>query len=69
MKDVLRYKGFEGSVHYHQEDDCLWGELLGVRGAILYEGNDLYQLYSIHFHSGSHSNPETLRMSSGCCWR
>jgi hypothetical protein len=28
-----------------------------------------YQLYSIHFHSGSHSNPETLRMSSGCCWR
>jgi|FLYL01.1.fsa_nt_gi predicted HicB family RNase H-like nuclease len=44
MKDVLRYKGFEGSVHYSREDDCLWGKLLGVRGAILYEGNSLDEL-------------------------
>jgi predicted HicB family RNase H-like nuclease len=44
MKDVLHYKGFEGSVHYSQEDDCLWGKLLGVRGAILYEGNSLEEL-------------------------
>jgi len=35
----LKYKGYSGSIEYSKEDDVLYGQVLGIRGLISYEGN------------------------------
>lgn len=43
--DYLEYKGYQGSVEYSKEDDCLVGKVLGMaKETILYEGNTLEEL-------------------------
>ena len=34
----LEYKSYVGSIEYSKEDDLLYGEVLGIRGLISYEG-------------------------------
>ncbi len=34
----LEYKGYTGSIEYSQEDDLLYGKVLGIKGLISYEG-------------------------------
>lgn len=34
----LEYKGYTGSIEYSQEDGLLYGQVLGIRGLISYEG-------------------------------
>jgi len=34
----LEYKGYTGSIEYSSEDNILYGQILGIRGLILYEG-------------------------------
>lgn len=42
---TLHYKGYTGSVEYSEEDNCLWGEVLGMsRDCITYEGKDVDEL-------------------------
>ena len=41
----LHYKGYNGSVGYSEEDQCLYGKVLGLKNSlILYEGNSLDEL-------------------------
>lgn len=41
----LKYKGYSGSVEYSEEDDCLYGKVLGMsRNTITYEGQDINEL-------------------------
>lgn len=41
----LKHKGYIGSVEYSEEDECLYGKVLGVANAyITYEGNDIAEL-------------------------
>ena len=41
----LKYKGYSGSVEYSEEDNCLYGKVLGMsKNAITYEGQDLAEL-------------------------
>lgn len=35
----LEYKGYTGSIEYSQEDNLLYGKVLGLRGLISYEGD------------------------------
>ena len=43
--DYLEYKGYTGSLEYSEEDNCLYGKVLGMsRHAITYEGKDLNEL-------------------------
>ncbi|MEQ8475572.1 type II toxin-antitoxin system HicB family antitoxin [Fulvivirga sp.] len=35
----LEYKGYTGSIEYSAEDNLLYGQVLGVRGLISYEGD------------------------------
>ena len=44
MKGVLTYKGYNGSVNYSAEDNCLYGKILGINDVILYEGNTIAEL-------------------------
>lgn len=42
---TLHYKGYTGSVEYSEEDNCLWGEVLGMsHDCITYEGKDVDEL-------------------------
>ena len=41
---VLKYKEYTGSVEYSEEDDMLYGKVLGINALFLYEGKDLDEL-------------------------
>lgn len=44
MKETFKYKGFEGSMEFSQEDECLVGEVLFVRSKIIYIGETYQEL-------------------------
>ena len=44
MSNLLTYKGFEGTVEYSAEDDCLFGKILGINGLTMYFGDSLESL-------------------------
>ena len=39
MSNVLQYKGYVGSIEYSEEDGLFFGEVLGIKSLISYEGN------------------------------
>jgi len=41
MKNYLEYKGYRGTVAYSAEDDCLFGQVIGIADSISYEGTDI----------------------------
>ena len=42
---LLNYKGYTGSVDYSEEDNCLYGKVLGMsKDMITYEGQDVNEL-------------------------
>lgn len=42
---TLKYKGYTGSVEYSEEDNCLFGKVLGMGGnCITYEGTSINEL-------------------------
>ena len=42
---LLKYKGYTGSVDYSEEDNCLYGKVLGMsKDMITYEGQDINEL-------------------------
>ena len=44
MSNRLMYKGFEGTVEYSEDDDCLFGKILGIDGLAMYFGDSLESL-------------------------
>ena len=44
MKDVLKYKGFIGSVHYAAEDRVFYGKVEGLNDLISFEGSSVDEL-------------------------
>lgn len=44
MNETFKYKGFEGSMEFSQEDECLVGEVLFVRSKIIYIGETYSEL-------------------------
>ena len=42
--NLLEYKGYYGSVEFDLESKKLYGQLLGIKGAYIYEGNTLEEL-------------------------
>ena len=42
---LLKYNGYTGSVDYSEEDNCLYGKVLGMsKDMITYEGQDVNEL-------------------------
>lgn len=42
---LLKYKDYTGSVDYSEEDNCLYGKVLGMsKNMITYEGQDVNEL-------------------------
>lgn len=44
MRNIMQYKGYTGSVEYSEEDNCLFGKVLGIRSLISYEGESVAEL-------------------------
>jgi Uncharacterized protein encoded in hypervariable junctions of pilus gene clusters len=44
MNKILKHKGYYGSVEYDLESKMLFGRLLGIKGAYIYEGKTLEEL-------------------------
>src|SRR5260370_38872182 len=44
MKNLLRYKGFLGTVEFSEEDDVLFGRVIGIKDHISYEGATIKDL-------------------------
>ena len=44
MKDIMKYKGFIGSVHYASEDRVFYGKVEGVNDLITFEGSTVNDL-------------------------
>ncbi len=42
----LDYKGYTGSIEYSQDDDLLYGRVLGIKSLISYEGSTGKELYA-----------------------
>lgn len=40
MKDMIKHKGYFGSVHYNPEDRVFYGKIEFIRALVSYEGRD-----------------------------
>jgi predicted HicB family RNase H-like nuclease len=40
MKDMLKYKGYFGSIHYNSEDRIFYGKIEFIRALVSFEGKD-----------------------------
>ena len=44
MKNMMKYKGYLGSVEYSEEDNCLFGKIQGIRSLVTFEGQSVKEL-------------------------
>ncbi len=44
MNEIIEYKGYNGSINISEEDNCLWGRVLGIQSLLLYEGDTAEKL-------------------------
>ena len=44
MNDMVKYKGYIGSVHYSDEDQVFFGKLEYIKSLVNYEGTDVKSL-------------------------
>ena len=44
MGNYIEHKGYFGTVEYSAEDNILYGQVVGIRGLISYEGNSIDEL-------------------------
>lgn len=50
MKDILEYKGYQGTVEFSKDDNCLYGKVIGIKSLIIYEGQTVKELID-NFHN------------------
>ena len=44
MKNYLEYKGYQGTVEFSAEDNCLFGKIIGINDLINYEAQEVLEL-------------------------
>ena len=44
MTNLMRYKGYLGTIESSEEDDVLFGKAVGIRDLISYEGDSLKEI-------------------------
>ena len=59
---LLNYKGYTGSVEFSQEDNCLYGKVLGMKkDCISYEGETVSELVSMNISAAVKPVASSLR--------
>lgn len=41
---ILKYKGYEGKVHYSKDDNVYWGTILNIKGLVTFEADNIVDL-------------------------
>lgn len=41
---ILKYKGYEGNVHYSENDKVYWGTILNIKGLVTFEADNIVDL-------------------------
>ena len=44
MSNLMSYKNYNGTVEYSEEDECLFGKVIGIKSLISYEGSSVREL-------------------------
>ena len=44
MSKLMVYQGYNGTIEYSAENNIFYGQVIGIRGLISYEGNNLESL-------------------------
>jgi predicted HicB family RNase H-like nuclease len=44
MKNTLKYKSYLGTVEYSNEDNCLYGKIIGIDDLVNYEAQSVEEL-------------------------
>lgn len=44
MMDTMKYKGFEGTIRYSNDDECLIGEVIDMSGTVGYDGTSVDEI-------------------------
>ena len=44
MSAVMEHKGYLGSIEYSQEDNVMYGKVMGINSLIMYEGTNIQEL-------------------------
>ena len=44
MKSTMEYKGYVGTIEFSEEDELFFGEVMGIRSLISYEGSTAKEL-------------------------
>lgn len=60
MSDTLTYKGYKGSIEFSEADKLLYGQVLGVRALISYDGSTVSELID-SFHEAVDDYLEVCR--------
>jgi len=60
MKNILKYKDYEGSIEIDAESKCLYGKILFIDDVITYEGNTFAELENC-FHESVDDYIETCK--------
>lgn len=50
MKDVVRYKGYTGTVEFSDTDNLFFGKIIGIKDSISFEGDTVESLIK-DFHN------------------
>lgn len=50
MNNIMKYKGYIGSVEFSEDDELFYGKVVGIRSLISYEGQTAKELIA-DFHS------------------
>ena len=58
MKNMLKYRGYYGTVEYSDEDECFLGKVFGINDLILFEGDSVKALKA-DFHEAVDSYLES----------
>lgn len=63
MKDILKYEGFIGSVHFSSEDECFYGKIEGIDDLISFEGQNVNELKKAFFEAVSEYKELCMRVN------
>jgi len=62
MTDTMEFKGYQGSVHYNDEDRCFFGKIEHIKDLVSFEGNDVASLRNA-FEDGVNDYLETCKVA------
>lgn len=51
MKDMIKHKGYFGSVHYNSDDRIFYGKIEFIRALVSYEGQDVDSLEAAFYEA------------------